>query len=86
VVIAPAVEMVIVPPEPMALYSFRPEPPDDLRPIDQVTTLAAAKSQADSYALAHPESSIDVLEVRSAQPGDEGGSFTEVVYHLGADV
>jgi hypothetical protein len=76
VVTAPAVPLVTVPPEPMAVYSFRPDPLDALRPPDQVTTLANAKSQADAYALAHPRSSIDVVEVREL-PG-------EVIYHLDA--
>ena len=74
---APAVP-VFVPPEPMALYSFRPDPPDDLHPADQVTTLADAKSQADTYQATHPGSSIDVVQVGP----DDAVPNEQVVYHL----
>jgi hypothetical protein len=85
VVIAPPVA-VIVPPEPMALYSFQPQPPDDLHPADQVTTLADAKSQADTYAGMHPQSSIDVIQVNADESGNGRGSTDRVVYHLDAGV
>jgi hypothetical protein len=84
VLTAPSVPVVIIPPEPMAVYSFRAEPLDNMRPIDQVTTFADAKGLADAYARGHPQSSIDVLEVRSEPSGDDRGSTTEVVYHLDA--
>jgi hypothetical protein len=84
VVTAPPVPVVIAPPEPMALYSFRPEPADDLRPRDQVATLAEARSRADAYALSHPLSSIDVIEIRTAPSEEDRGSTTDVVYHLDA--
>ncbi len=85
-VVAPPLPVVIVPPEPMALYSFRPDPPDDLHPIDQVTTLADAKSLAESYASAHPQSSIEVVQVIAEPSGDDRGSTENVVYHLDAGV
>jgi hypothetical protein len=84
VVTAPALPVLIVPLEPMALYAFRPDPWDNFHPIDQVTTLADATSQADAYALAHRQSSIDVIEMRSAPSGEDRGSTTEVVYHIDA--
>ncbi len=83
--IAARVSVVAVPPEPMALDSFRPEPPDDLHPIDQVTTLAGAKGLADAYALTHPQSSIDVVQF-VVPTGDDRGSTEEVVYHVSASV
>ena len=86
VAVAPPTPAVIVPPEPMALYSFRPDPPDDLHPADQVTTLAAAKSLADTYASTNPQSSIDVVQVGAGAPGDDRGSTETVVYHLDAGV
>ncbi len=86
VLVAPSAPVVFVPPEPMALYSFRPEPPDDLHPIDHVTILSDAKSQADTYASTHPQSSIDVIQVSAAESGDDPGSTESVVYHLDAGV
>jgi hypothetical protein len=82
--VAPPVPTVIVPPDPMMRYTFRTEPPDDLHPIDQVTTLAGARSQADSYASTHPESSIDVVQINPSPTGDDRASTEEVVYHVDA--
>lgn len=64
----PPLELVPPPaPPPMALYSFVPDPPDDLHPADEVTTLADAMQLADDYVADKPAGTT--IAVRDSNGG-----------------
>jgi len=48
----------------MAFYSFDPDPPDDLHPADEVTTLSDAMQLANDYVADKPADTV--IAVRDA--------------------